>query len=95
MYKTRRTETRIKTICGYHCNELSKHNLLQQWSTQINIPLILETNHNNIIVYAKNITRYCKEQSPKIQEVQEQDTTAADISKAPTAILSKGLDNCI
>lgn len=39
----------------------------------------------------KNITRYCKEQSPTIQEVQEQDTTAADISKAPTAVPFKDM----
>ena len=60
--------------------------LLQQW----NILLILETNYKLTYVSWKNI-RFYKEQSPTIQVVQEQGTTAADISKAPTALPLKWL----
>ena len=67
------------------------HDLLQQWNTQINIPLTLETNHKLTYVSGKNTRRFYKEHSPTILVVQEQGTTAADISKAPTALPLKWL----
>ena len=92
MYRAR-TERNIKLYVANIAMNLWGCTLLKQWNIQINVPPILETNHKLIYVSGTNITSYHKEQSLTIQVVQEQGTTAADISKASTALPLKWLTN--
>ena len=54
-------------------------------------PPVSERNHKLLYGSRKNVTRSCKEQSLTIQVVQKQGTTAADLSKVPTALPFKWL----
>ena len=65
--------------------------LLQQWNTQINIPPISEANHTLTYFSGDNIRRHYTEHSLTIQVVKGQRTTAADLSKALTALTLKWL----
>ena len=67
------------------------HDLLQQQNTQINILTISETDHKLGYLSEKNIRRYYKEQSPIIQAVQKQGTTAVDLSHLPKVLPLKWL----
>lgn len=58
------------------------HDLLQQWKTEINIPLVSETSHKIKTASEKNIKSCYQELSKIIQVVLKQGTATADISKA-------------
>ena len=60
-------------------------NLLQQWNTQINIPVVPGT-HNS----GKDIMRYYGKRSPTIQAVQEHTATSKAL-EVPTALPLKSL----
>ena len=62
----------------------------------VNIPPVLETNYKLTYVSGKDSRTYYEEQSLTIQIVQEEGTTAADLSDAPTALPLKWLtDNLV
>ena len=55
---------------------LQSHDLLQQWNTRINIPVVLEMGHKPTHVSGIDIIRYYKKQSLVIQAVQKHKTTS-------------------
>ncbi|KAL6084139.1 hypothetical protein STEG23_009593 [Scotinomys teguina] len=92
IYRSRRTERKIKAICDNIGVNLWGHNLLKQWNIQINIPSTADENNQLIFVFERNIRKYYfNDRSPTIEIVQEQGTTTDDLLKTPTVLPLKWL----